>query len=112
MELLAVSDVHVEHEQNRKALAALPPRPSDWLVLAGDVSDTLDGLVWALDTLSPKFAQLVWVPGNHDLWTRPTTAASARCPIPTWPPMSRPNPGPRARSGSGCGPPRARAPTP
>src|SRR4051812_28074900 len=39
MQLLALSDVHVEHEVNRKALAALPAHPGDWLVLAGDVSD-------------------------------------------------------------------------
>jgi 3',5'-cyclic AMP phosphodiesterase CpdA len=78
MELLALSDVHVEHEANRQGLAALAPRPRDWLVLAGDVSDTLEGLTWAIDTLSPKFAQLLWVPGNHDLWTRPSLAPALR----------------------------------
>ena len=78
MQLLALSDIHVEHEANRKALAALPAHPGDWLVLAGDVSDSLSGLAWALDVLQPKFAQLLWVPGNHDLWTPPSTSPSER----------------------------------
>lgn len=69
MQLLALSDLHVEHEANRAALSALAPRPEDWLVLAGDVSDSVRGLAWALDLLGPKFARLLWVPGNHELWT-------------------------------------------
>jgi hypothetical protein len=69
MQLLALSDVHVEHEVNRRGLLALTPRPDDWLILAGDVSDSLEGLAWTLDALSPKFARLLWVPGNHELWS-------------------------------------------
>ncbi|HEY6878413.1 MAG TPA: metallophosphoesterase, partial [Polyangiales bacterium] len=68
MKLLALSDVHVEHAVNRQALEALAPHPEDWLILAGDVSDSLRGLSWALDTLVPKFARVLWVPGNHELW--------------------------------------------
>ena len=69
MQLLALSDLHVEHKQNREALSALPSRKQDWLILAGDVSDSSAGLCWALDVLGPKFARLLWVPGNHELWT-------------------------------------------
>ncbi|MDB4975802.1 MAG: hypothetical protein JWN48_4143 [Myxococcaceae bacterium] len=68
MKLLAISDIHVEHTQNRQALAALPAQPEDWLILGGDISDSVDGLSWTLDLLQRKFAQLLWVPGNHDLW--------------------------------------------
>lgn len=78
MELLALSDLHVENEPNRVALAAMPARPDDWLILAGDVSDSVGGLCWALDVLGPKFARLVWVPGNHELWVRPQAQDSAR----------------------------------
>ena len=74
MQLLALSDLHVEHESTRAALVALEPRPDDWLVLAGDVSDTVRGLAWALDVLGPKFARLLWVPGNHELWVRPSSS--------------------------------------
>jgi 3',5'-cyclic AMP phosphodiesterase CpdA len=72
VQLLALSDIHVEHQVNREALLALPARREDWLVLAGDVSDSINGLAWALDVLRPKFARLLWVPGNHELWSEPT----------------------------------------
>jgi len=68
MKLLAISDVHVEHTANWQALEALPAQPDDWLILAGDISDSVSGLASTLDLLSPKFARLLWVPGNHDLW--------------------------------------------
>jgi hypothetical protein len=76
VQLLALSDLHVEHAANRDAIKALPAHPLDWLVLAGDVSDSLDGLAWTLDVLQRKFAQLAWVPGNHELWVE--TRGSAR----------------------------------
>lgn len=71
MKLLAISDLHLAYEANRRAIAALTPRPDDWLILAGDMGETLDHLRLALDVLQPKFRQLIWVPGNHDLWTMP-----------------------------------------
>src|ERR1700744_160000 len=74
MKLFAISDVHVEHAVNRAALEALAPQPEDWLILAGDISDSLAGLSWALDTLRPKFARLLWVPGNHELWLQKNDA--------------------------------------
>jgi 3',5'-cyclic AMP phosphodiesterase CpdA len=39
------------------------------LLIAGDVGHRPSDLVFALQELSTRFAQLVWVPGNHDLWT-------------------------------------------
>lgn len=71
MQLLALSDLHVEHKVNREALLAMPARPEDWLILAGDVSDSVAGLSWTLDVLGRKFARLLWVPGNHELWSEP-----------------------------------------
>ena len=68
MKLLALSDLHIEHAQNRQGLEALPAHPADWLILAGDVSDSIAGLAFTLDLLQRKFAQLLWVPGNHELW--------------------------------------------
>lgn len=78
VQLWALSDLHVEHERNRNALSALRARPDDWLILAGDVSDSVRGLIWAIETLAPKFARLLWVPGNHELWTRPDTPREQR----------------------------------
>lgn len=78
MKLWALSDVHLEHRQNREALVALPPQPEDWLVLAGDVCESVAMLEHGLDVLRRKFAKLVWVPGNHELWTVPRTGERSR----------------------------------
>ncbi len=69
MKLWAISDLHLANRVNREALVELPPRPGDWLILAGDVGETELHLRFALEALVPRFAQLLWVPGNHDLWT-------------------------------------------
>lgn len=72
MKLWAIADLHLRYEENRLALDALAPRPDDWLIIAGDVGEKEAELRWALDRLAPRFAQLLWVPGNHDLWTPPS----------------------------------------
>lgn len=78
MKLLAVSDLHVGHAENRRALETVTPRPEDWLILGGDVGETPDHLRLVLDTLGPRFARLVWVPGNHELYSRPQDPAELR----------------------------------
>lgn len=37
--------------------------------MAGDVAEKVADIEWALCTLSERFARVVWVPGNHELWT-------------------------------------------
>ena len=69
MRLLALSDLHVGFAVNRAALADIAAHPDDWLILAGDLGETGEHLRLVLDTLAPKFAGLIWVPGNHELWT-------------------------------------------
>lgn len=71
MKLFAISDLHLGHEENRAALDEIRPRPDDWLVIAGDVGEHAEHLAFAFEALGPKFRQLVWVPGNHELWARP-----------------------------------------
>lgn len=78
MRLWALSDLHVEHKDNREALLALPAHPGDWLILAGDVSDSRRGLAWTLELLGTKFDRLLWVPGNHELWTGRAEGETAR----------------------------------
>ncbi len=68
MKLFALSDLHLANRSNREALAELSPRPDDWLIVAGDVGETEAHLRFALELLEPRFRQLLWVPGNHDLW--------------------------------------------
>ena len=69
MTLWALSDLHVGYEENRAAVAAMAARPDDWLILAGDTGETPAHLDAVLKALVPRFAHVVWTPGNHDLWT-------------------------------------------
>jgi 3',5'-cyclic AMP phosphodiesterase CpdA len=69
--LLAISDIHVSHRANREALASAGAHPDDWLIVAGDVGEKPEHLELALDTFVPRFARVIWTPGNHDLWCPP-----------------------------------------
>ena len=69
--LLAVSDLHVRHPDNRVVADALRPTgDDDWLVVAGDVAEQVDDVLGQLERLHGRFARVLWVPGNHELWTR------------------------------------------
>lgn len=76
MRLLAISDLHLNYEKNRAALAAMPAHPEDWLILAGDLGDRDEHLRFAFQTLTGRWARLIWVPGNHELWTMDDTAGA------------------------------------
>lgn len=78
MKLFAISDLHLGYAANRQALAELPAYPEDWLIIAGDVGETEAHLIAALRMLTKRFAQLLWTPGNHDLWTLPKDASPLR----------------------------------
>lgn len=68
--LYAVSDLHVDHAENRELVQQLQPdSEGDWLIVAGDVADDHTGFEWALRLLSERFEQLIWAPGNHELLT-------------------------------------------
>ncbi|RKZ82838.1 MAG: metallophosphoesterase [Candidatus Parabeggiatoa sp. nov. 1] len=69
MKLYAISDLHLDHKINYEALEMLPAFPEDWLILAGDICSHANQLRLALAKLTQCFAQLLWVPGNHELWT-------------------------------------------
>ena len=71
LRLWALSDLHLSHPENRGALESLPAFPGDWLILGGDVTHGARRLDWCFRRLTPKFRQIVWVPGNHELWTLP-----------------------------------------
>ncbi|GAA2478580.1 metallophosphoesterase family protein [Winogradskya humida] len=68
--LYAVSDLHVAYEENRKLLDRLQPTsPDDWLIVAGDVAEVFGQVEMTLRTLRSRFAEVIWAPGNHELWT-------------------------------------------
>ncbi|WP_049563889.1 metallophosphoesterase family protein [Streptomyces sp. SBT349] len=70
--LVAISDLHVRYEENRDMVERLRPADDeDWLLVAGDVGELSTDIEWALTLLADRFARVVWVPGNHELWTPP-----------------------------------------
>jgi predicted phosphodiesterase len=79
MRIFALSDVHADHPANAAWLGALSATDyqSDTLILAGDVSDDLETLIRVLDALQAKFARVLFVPGNHELWVRREEAADS-----------------------------------
>ncbi|MEO8069924.1 MAG: metallophosphoesterase, partial [Acidobacteriota bacterium] len=78
MRLLAISDLHVGHRDNREALNSVGSHLDDWLILAGDVGERPEHLALALEILTPRFAKLLWTPGNHDLWCPPDAIDRSR----------------------------------
>ena len=68
--LWAISDLHTGHAGNKPVTESLyPSTPEDWLIVAGDVAERTDDIRWALELLKQRFAMVIWVPGNHELWT-------------------------------------------
>ncbi|MEU2790849.1 metallophosphoesterase [Streptomyces sp. NPDC007100] len=68
--LMAISDLHIRYQENRGIVERLRPgADTDWLLVAGDVGEYVADIRWALTELSRRFAKVIWVPGNHELWT-------------------------------------------
>lgn len=68
----AVSDLHGNHNENRAVVDSLRPvHPNDWLLVAGDVSESSLRTMEVLRGLRERFSRVVWTPGNHELWTHP-----------------------------------------
>ena len=78
MKLWAIADLHLSHPGNSEVLDTLPSHPDDWLVVAGDVTNGHRHLDQAFKALCQRFHTVVWVPGNHDLWSRPNEAGEPR----------------------------------
>lgn len=69
--LWAVSDLHAAVKANRPRIETIKPAdPSDWLIVAGDVAENLDLVLSILAMLKERFAEVIWVPGNHELYCR------------------------------------------
>lgn len=70
MRIFAVSDIHVDYEENAQWVASLSfeEYTEDVLILAGDVSDSIARLSACFQQLTRKFRHVFFVPGNHDLW--------------------------------------------
>lgn len=68
--LWAISDLHVAHRGNEHIIDYIrPTSPEDWLIVAGDVAERTDDIVDTLRRLRTRFHTVIWVPGNHELYT-------------------------------------------
>ncbi len=70
MRIFALSDIHVDFEDNAIWVSSLSAQDfrEDLLILAGDVSESLALLARSLELLASRFRKVLFVPGNHDLW--------------------------------------------
>jgi predicted phosphodiesterase len=68
--IFAISDLHVDYRQNAQWVADLSRTDftKDVLILAGDLSDSLERIERTIGALAERFRQVLYVPGNHDLW--------------------------------------------
>ncbi|WKD59093.1 metallophosphoesterase family protein [Corynebacterium caspium] len=77
--LWAVADLHAAIKPNRERLAELrPPNPRDWLIVAGDVAERTERVIDVLERLARRYEQVIWVPGNHELFSRSTDTCQGR----------------------------------
>ena len=72
MRVFAVSDIHVDYEENLNWILSLDNEEyaNDILILAGDVTDKMPLLERVLVSLAASFKTVLFVPGNHELWVR------------------------------------------
>ena len=70
MRMFAWSDLHVDHPDNLGLVSAISDRDfrDDVLLIAGDISCSAERTIGMLEVLRAKFAEVAFVPGNHDLW--------------------------------------------
>lgn len=66
--VLALSDVHLDYPENQVRFEAIEGHEQDTLLLPGDLTSELDRLAQALASARAKFADVFFVPGNHELW--------------------------------------------
>lgn len=70
MALLAVSDLHISYAENHHIVDRIRPTDDDdWLIVAGDVGEIFADVIDTLSILRSRFRRVIWVPGNHELWT-------------------------------------------
>src|SRR2546428_10600963 len=70
MRVFALSDIHVDYEANRRWVEDLSASDyqDDLLILAGDVTPSQRLFERSLNLFARRFAKVLFVPGNHDLW--------------------------------------------
>ena len=72
MRIFTTSDLHVDYKKNLEFIKQISDLDyqNDILILAGDLTHKENLLCETLVTLKKKFAELFFLPGNHDLWLK------------------------------------------
>jgi predicted phosphodiesterase len=72
MRIYAISDLHADIRENRRLLERIPAgeHRGDALIVAGDIAASLTVVAEVLASLRARFAEVFYVPGNHELWVR------------------------------------------
>ncbi|PYB75071.1 metallophosphoesterase [Rhizobium wuzhouense] len=71
MRLFLASDLHVDYPENLHWIESVSEIDyvDDVLLLAGDISDEMHLIERVLRVVKARFRHVVFIPGNHDLWT-------------------------------------------
>ena len=79
MRIYAVSDLHADFPDKRAMLDRIPASEhrDDVLIVAGDIGDSLAVVADTLGLLRARFAEVFFVPGNHELWVRGREASDS-----------------------------------
>lgn len=70
MRVFAISDLHIDYEENRRWAYDLSQDEykDDILVMAGDLTDETPLIIDIFRFLKNRFKEVFYVPGNHELW--------------------------------------------
>ena len=79
MRIFAISDLHIDYEQNKLWLFSLSEYDykKDILIIAGDITDKLDLLAKSFKYLAGVFHKILYIPGNHELWVSRSNISSS-----------------------------------
>jgi Icc-related predicted phosphoesterase len=70
MRVFAISDLHVDYSENKRWVSNVSASDylGDVLICAGDISHETGELAATLTRLRKSFLEVLFVPGNHELW--------------------------------------------
>jgi len=79
LKILAISDIHIDFQENLRYFdnLSLYDYQNDILILAGDVTDIIPLFEKTLKSLRKRFLEVIFIPGNHDLWVQRCQVANS-----------------------------------
>lgn len=79
VKIWTISDLHVDYSENFHWVTQLSAydHTSDLLIIAGDITDVPTLFDRTLRELTGKFHSVLFLPGNHDLWTQRQAGGSS-----------------------------------